>query len=104
SRLTGRDEDRAELAPSRLEVELARDGHLSDRTVGADREGDRRVYRQVLAGRSREPGWRAAQVAQLDASLCSERAQLRVVREEDVKPVLDVEPVLDTCPQKLHPR
>src|SRR5207253_3230548 len=46
--LAGRDEDRAQAAPARLEVELARDGHLPDRAVGADGEDDRRIDREVL--------------------------------------------------------
>ena len=54
ARLAGRDEDRAHAAPPRLEVELARDGHLPDRAVGADGEDDRRVDGEVLAGRGRE--------------------------------------------------
>src|SRR5258707_28550 len=33
SRLPGRDEDRPHASPPRLEVELAGDGHLSDRAV-----------------------------------------------------------------------
>src|SRR5213075_1217324 len=103
-RLSRRDEDRPNTASPRLEVELARDRHLPDRAVGADGEDDRRVDRQVLAGRGREPGRRPAQVAQLDASLLGERAKLRVVAEEDMEAVLDVETVLDTCAEKLHPR
>ena len=43
ARLAGRDEDRLEPAPARLEVELDRDRLLPDRAVGADREDDRRV-------------------------------------------------------------
>src|SRR5204863_6493012 len=73
ARLAGRDEDRAQAAPPRFEIELARDGHLPDRAIGADREDDRRVDLEVRAGRGREIRGRAAQVAQLDAALRGQR-------------------------------
>src|SRR6185503_15633240 len=53
ARLSRRDEDRAQAAAPRLEVELTRDGHLPDRAVGPDGEDDGRVDREVLAGRGR---------------------------------------------------
>ena len=63
-----------------------------------------RRMRQVLAGRDVEPGRRLAQVAQLDAVLARERDQLRVVGDELVQPVLDVEPGRDAVLQQLAPR
>ena len=67
SGLPGRDEDRSQAALLRLAVELERDGHLSDRAVGADREDDLRVELDVLPGRDVQVGRRLAQVAELDA-------------------------------------
>ena len=58
-------EDRPDAAPARLEVELERDRHLPDRAVRADGEHDRARAREVLAGRGREIGGRAAEVAEL---------------------------------------
>ena len=51
--------------------------------------------REVRAGGRREVGRRAAQIAQLDAAFGGERAQLRVVAEEHVQAVLDVEARVD---------
>ena len=62
-RLSRRDEDRPNTASPRLEVELARDGHLPDRAVGADGEDDRRVGAEVLTGGRGEVRRRPAQVA-----------------------------------------
>ena len=56
-------EDRTKTASARLEVELERDGHLSDRAVRADGEDDRAGDIEDLAGRRRQVGRRAAQVA-----------------------------------------
>src|SRR3954453_12688337 len=103
-RVSRREEDPRNAAPPRLDVELEGDGHLPDRAVGADGEDDRRVDREVLAGPGGEPVRRPAQVAQLDASLLGERAELRVVGEEDMEAVLDVETALDAGPEQLHPR
>ena len=89
--LAGRDELAPDAAPARLGVELERDGHLPDRAVRADGEDDLRVVREVLAGRDVEAGGRLAQVAELDAVQRGELAQLRVVGDELVQAVLDVE-------------
>ncbi len=74
ARLPGRNEQRALAAAARLEIELERDGHLSDRAVGADRQHDRPRYLEVRARRRRQVRGRPAQVAQHDAVLVRERA------------------------------
>src|SRR5205085_5236349 len=101
--LAGRDEDRAQAAPPRLEVELAADGHLPDRAVGADGEDDARVRSEVLAGDRGEVGRRAAQVAKLHPAPTRELDEPRVVAEEDVEAVLDVEAALDARADQLDP-
>ncbi len=50
-----------------------------------------------------EAGRRLAQIAQLDAVLRRERAQLGVVGDELVEAVLDVEPACDAFLQELAP-
>src|SRR5205085_7011664 len=74
-----------------------------DRTVGADGEDDARVDPQVLAGDRREVGRRAAQVAELDAVTARQLDEPRVVAEEDVQAVLDVEAALDAGANQLDP-
>ena len=89
--LAGRDELALDPTAARLGVELERDGHLPDRAVRADGEDDLRVVREVLARRDVQARRRLAQVAELDAVQGCELAQLRVVGDELVQAVLDVE-------------
>ena len=89
---------------ARRAVELDDDGHLPDRAVGADGEDDLGVDLEVRAGRDAEPGRRPAQVAQLDAVLAGEPAQLGVVADELVQPVLDVEARADRAPSGARAR
>ena len=82
--LARRNEDAAQSAPPRLEIQLADRRHLPDRAVGADREHDLRIDLEVRAGRRTEIGRRLAQVAELDAVTTSEVDELRVVVQADV--------------------
>ena len=63
-----------------------------------------RVVREVLAGRHVQAGRRLAQVAQLDAVARRELDELRVVGDELVQAVLDVEARRDAALQQLAPR
>src|SRR5581483_8761262 len=101
--LSRRNEDRPLAAAPRLEVELERDGHLPDRAIRADGEHDRAGHVEDLAGRRGEIRRWATEVSQLDAVRVREPAQLRVVVEEDVQAVLDVDARRDALPQDLDP-
>src|SRR5205823_12238404 len=101
--LAGRDEDRAQTTRLRLAVELERDGHLPDRAVRADREHDLRVELEVLPRRDVQVGRRLAQVAELDAVPARELDEPRVVGEELMQAVLDVEPLGHARAQQLTP-
>ena len=103
-RLAGRDEARLDPARPRSPLQLERDGHLPDRAVRADREHDLRRDRQVRAGGDVQVGRRAAQVAQLDAVARRQLDQLRVVRQELVQAVLDVQALRRCSSQQLAPR
>src|ERR671923_1770576 len=102
-RLAGRNEDGLQAAVSRGEVKL--DGHrfLADRTVRADGEDDLRRHLQVLAGRHVEIRRRLAEVAELDAMLLRERAELRILADELMEAALEVEPGVDARLQQLAP-
>src|SRR5919204_639043 len=69
----------------------------------AEGENDLRGNLEVLAGGDIEAGRRPAQVAQLDAVARRELDQLRVVVQELVQTVLDVEPLGDRRLQQLAP-
>ena len=103
-RLTGRDEGGRDPAGGRGPVELERDGHLPDRTVGADREHVLRRLLEVGARGHVQIGGRAAEVAELDAVTNGELAQLLVVAQELVQAVLHVQPARDGGLQQLAPR
>ena len=103
SRLAGRDEARLDPARPRRPLELERDGHLPDRAVRADREHDLRRDRQVRARGDVEVVRRAAQVAQLDAVARRQLGQLRIVGQELVQPVLEVQALRDAALQELAP-
>ncbi len=103
ARLAGRDEHRTQAAIARLEVELAGRGHLPDRTVGADRQDDRRVDLEVRARRRAQVARRLAEIAQFDSAFAGELGEIRNVVEPDVQPVLDVEPLPDTALQQVLP-
>ncbi len=102
--LTGRDELAADPARLRLAVQLERDRHLPDCTVGADHQDRRRAVCEVLARRDVEAGRRLAEVAELDAVLAREGAQLLVGGEELVQAVLHVEPRADAVLEQRTPR
>src|SRR5207244_5411765 len=101
--LPRRDELARETAAPRLRVELERDRHLPDRAVRADGEHDPRRVREVLAGRDVQAGRRLAQVAQLDAVATRQLGQLRIVGNELVQAVLDVEALRDRALQQVAP-
>ena len=103
ARLARRDELRGDAAAAGLEVELQRHGLLPDRAVGADREHDPRRHLQVRPRRHVETRRRLPQVAELDPVPGRELAQLRVLREELVQPVLDVQALRDAALQQLAP-
>src|SRR5439155_16926948 len=86
-----------------FQVELERDGLLADRAVRADGERDPRGDRQVLPCRHVEAFRRPAEVPKLHVVPARELGQLRVVGEELVQAVLDVEPGLDALRQQLAP-
>ena len=73
--------------PPCLEIELDGDRLLPDRTVRADGEHDLRVHLEVGSRRHAQPlGW-PAQIAELDPVLPRELGQLRILRDELVKPL-----------------
>src|SRR5205823_10340902 len=88
---------------TRLAVELERNGHLADRAIGAHGEHDLRVELEVLAGRHVEIGRWPAQVAELRAVPHRKLGQLRIVGEELVQAVLDIETLGDAGADQVSP-
>src|SRR5215210_5380897 len=103
SGLAGRHELRRDAARAGGAVELERNGHLPDRTVGADREDDPRRHSKVCAGRDVEVAGRLAEVAQLDAMPRRQLRELGIVGDELVEAVLDVETLRDRRLEQLAP-
>ena len=103
--LAGRDEDRREPA-----ARCASRSSSSETVIFPIAQSEPTVS-TIVAGSSRfspvghvQTGGRLAQVAQLDAVLARELDQLRVVAQELVQAVLDVEPARDAALQELAPR
>jgi len=72
-----------------LPVELERDRHLPDRTVGADSEDRRRTVSQIRPARNVEPIRGASQVPQLDTVLRGQGDELGIAAGVHIASLMD---------------
>src|SRR5215211_6860876 len=103
-RLPRRYEHRGDSSLTRRLVELERDGHLPDRAVRSYGQDGRCLDLEVRAGRHRETLGRPPQVAKIYAVLAREGSEIRIVRDEDVHPRLDVQSRFDRIAEDSLPR